>query len=44
MTYPLAADKERSLGGQLGVQFLPSYFAIDRRGIMRIAGAERSHQ
>jgi len=40
--YPLAADKRQVLGQTLGVQFLPSYFAVDRDGVMRVAGAERS--
>ena len=42
LNYTLAADKDRALGSALGVQFLPSYFAIDRTGTLRIAGANRA--
>ena len=41
LKYSFAADANRSLGGALGVKFLPSYFVIDRAGVMRVAGADR---
>ncbi|MFT5050799.1 MAG: cytochrome c biogenesis protein CcmG/thiol:disulfide interchange protein DsbE [Chlamydiales bacterium] len=40
--YPLAVDKDSALGSTLGVQYLPTYFVVDRNGTMRVAGAERS--
>jgi len=42
LPYSFAADTRRQLGGRLGVKHIPSYFAIDRNGVLRIAGADRS--
>lgn len=42
LPYSFAADMGQKFGTRLGVKFIPCYFAVDRNGIMRIAGAERS--
>jgi cytochrome c biogenesis protein CcmG/thiol:disulfide interchange protein DsbE len=42
LPYSFAADTKRQLSGRLGVKYIPSYFVIDRKGVLRVAGAERS--
>ena len=41
LPWAFAADKDGKMGSKLGVQYIPTYFAIDRKGTMRIAGANR---
>jgi len=41
LPWSFAADTERTLGKKLGIAYIPSYFFIDRRGVMRVAYANR---
>ncbi len=41
LPYGLAADPTRDLGTALGIKFIPCYFIIDRKGTLRVAGANR---
>ena len=41
LPWAFAADKDSKVGSLLGVQYIPTYFAVDRKGTMRIAGADR---
>ena len=42
LPWAFAADPQRKLSAQLDVKFIPSYFVIDRNGVMRVAGADRN--
>jgi len=42
LPWAFAADPQRKLSAQLDVKFIPSYFLIDRNGVMRVAGADRN--
>ncbi len=41
LPYAFAADAERKLSTKLGVKYIPSYFIIDKAGVMRVAYANR---
>ncbi len=42
LPYTFAADKKAVIGKSLGIRYIPSYFIVDKRGIMRIAGINRA--
>ncbi len=42
LKYTFADDRERVLGKELGIKYIPAYFVVDKQGIMRIAGANRN--
>jgi thiol-disulfide isomerase/thioredoxin len=42
LPWSFATDKQNRFGQALGIEFIPTYFAVDRTGTMRIAGADRS--
>ena len=42
LPYAFAADTKGKLGSALGVRFIPCYFVIDRNGVVRVAGADRT--
>ncbi len=41
LPWAFAADDKRELSTALSVQFIPSYFIVDKKGNMRVAGANR---
>ncbi len=41
MGWTFADDRTGALGKALGVKFIPCYFAIDKAGVLRVAGADR---
>lgn len=43
LPWAFAADPSRVLGEELGIKYIPSYFLIDRNGVMRVAGANPEH-
>ena len=41
LPWAMAADEKRDLGEAFSVQYIPSYFVIDKSGNVRVAGAKR---
>ncbi len=41
LPWAFAADDKRGLSTALTVRFIPSYFIVDKKGVMRVAGANR---
>lgn len=41
LPYSFCADENRTLYQELGVQFIPTYYVVDKNGKMRVAGANR---
>jgi thiol-disulfide isomerase/thioredoxin len=41
LPWAFAADDKRGLSTALSIQFIPSYFVVDKKGTMRVAGANR---
>ena len=41
LPYTFAEDQKAVIGRALGIRYIPSYFLVDKRGIMRVAGVNR---
>jgi len=42
LPYTFAEDRTGAIGNALGIRFIPSYFIVDKRGVMRVAGINRA--
>lgn len=42
LPYTFAEDRTSAIGKALGIRYIPSYFVVDKRGIMRVAGINRA--
>jgi len=42
LPWAFAADDKRGISTALSIQFIPSYFVVDKKGNMRVAGANRN--